>query len=79
VLDFGNNLRIATEFKPQGLSYGFAGNVIFGWAKAAHENDHVRPRERQRRRLNYVFPTIAHDGFEDHFHAKLVQLFGEIK
>src|SRR6202035_1173987 len=74
-----NNFRIAVEFQSQRVGYCFAGEIIFCWPQAAHEDHDVGARQSQGCRSSEMFTAVANDSLENDFYAKLVKPFGEIE
>ena len=79
LFEAGDNRRVAVKFKSEGIGHRFAGEIVFGRAEAAHEDDDLGARYGKIGRCSELFAVIAHDGLKDHFDAKLIEFFGEIK
>ena len=58
---------------------GFAGEVVFGGAEAAHEDEDVDAAEGGADGVDEVFAAVADDGFEGDGDADLVEFLSEIE
>jgi hypothetical protein len=67
------------KFKSKRVGDCFACEVVFGRAKAAHEDDDLGARYGKTGRSRQAFSVIADDGLKNDFDAKLVELLGQVQ
>ena len=79
LFETGNNFGIAVKLQSQRVGHSFASEVVFGRAEATHEDHDLGARYGKTSGSGEMFAAVAHDGLENHFNAKLVELLGQIK
>ena len=79
LFELRNDFRIALQFQAERIGHRFASEVIFGGAEAAREDDDVRTPHGEFGGCREPFGVVAHNAFEAHFHAQVIQLFGEVE
>ena len=75
----GDLVGVAAQGERERFGDGFAGEVVFGGAEAAHEDDNVGAAEGGADGVDQVFAAVADDGLEGDGDAELVELFGEVE
>ena len=65
-------LRIAGELQGECSSNRLAGEIVFGWAEAAREDDDVGAKERDTHRGGEVLKVVSDDRFERNGDAEIV-------
>ena len=75
----GQHFFISLEDQSQRLGDRFASQVVFGGAKAAHEDHDVGAKKSMLRDRDEPVAAVSDDGFEDDLNPKLIELFGEVE
>ncbi len=75
----GDLLGVAAEGEGERFGNGFAGEVVFSGAEAAHEDEDIDAAEGGADGVDEVFAAVADDGFEGDGNADFVELFSEIE
>ena len=75
----GDLRGVAAQGERERFSDGFAGEVVFRGAEAAHEDENVDAAEGGADGVDEVFAAVADDGLEGDGDADLVEFFGEIE
>ena len=70
---------VASEVEAEGFGDGFAGEVVFGGAEAAAEDEDVGAEESVLRGRHEAAAVVADDAFEDYIDAEQVELLGEVE
>ncbi len=71
--------RVAAELDGERFGDGFAGEVVFSGAQAAHEDENVDAGERGADGVDEILLAVADDGFEGDEDADLVELLSEVE
>ena len=73
----GQNVGIAPQAEAERFRHALAREVVLGRPESAGADQDLGPRQGLLDTLNQAFTVVAHDGFENHFDAQVVQLLGE--
>ena len=72
-------IGVAAEGERESFGDGFAGEIVFGGAEAAHEDENVNAAEGGVDGVDEILAAVADDGFEGDGNAELVEFFREIE
>ncbi len=70
---------VAAQGERERFGDGLAGEVVFGGAEAAHDDDNVGAAEGGADGVDQILAAVADDGLEGDGDADLVELFSEIE
>ena len=70
---------VALQGERERLGGGFAGQVVFGGAQAAHQDDDVGAAQRGSNGIHQILAAVADDGLEGNRDANLVELLGQVE
>ena len=75
----GDQRGVAADCEREGFGDGFAGEVVFRGAEAAHEDEDVDAGEGGADGVDEVLAAVADDGLEGDGDADFVEFLGEIE
>ncbi len=79
LVEVGDDGVVAVELEVEGCGDGFAGEVVFGGAEAAGEEDDVGAGDGDADGGGEVGEVVADDGFEGDGDAEVVESLGEVE
>ena len=78
-MESGHLRSVAAQSERERFSNGLAGQVVFGGAKAAHQDEMSVRAEGGANGVDEILAAVADDGLEGDGDADLVELFGQVE